>query len=184
MAAQRITIAKVAGEAAGVVLRRLQGWADARRTSDPEEWSNEQWPPEVRRRVDAFAERLRSHAAEPPVVHYAEWADLWSMGDVFMRWLTPPDGSRPLYVHADHVEVYGYGLPDGGRLARHLAGAGPQLFEEYTLFGSRLREAVEAWRSCADRAALVVLREVVGGLVTDDELTASLAVVPEWLREE
>ena len=146
MASQRITIAKVGGDAAAVVLRRLQGWADARRTHDPDEWSGEQWPSDVRVRVDAFAERLRSHATEPPVIYYAEWADLWSMGDVFVRWLMPPGGVRPLCVHADRFEVYAYGLPDGGRLLCHLAGDGPHQFEEYALFAGRLKEAVEAWQ--------------------------------------
>jgi hypothetical protein len=32
-----------------------------------------------------------------------------------------------------------------------------------------------------ERAALVVLREVVGGLVTDEELSDSLSLVPDWL---
>ena len=68
-------------------------------------------------------------------------------------------------IHADRFEIYGYPLPDDGRLVRHLATAGPQQFDEYDWFVGRLREAVEAWRGLAGRAAIVVLREVIGGLV-------------------
>lgn len=181
MATQRITIAKVGGQAADRILQRLGEWAKARQTSEPLEWSAEQWPSNVRCQADAFADRLRAHSDSPPIVHFVEWIDLWSMGDLFPRWLTPPDGPGPLIIHADRFEVYGYGLPDGGRLGRHLASAGSQQFEEYDGFVSRLKESVGAWQGLVDRAALIVLREVIGGLVTDDEIRASLASVPDWL---
>ncbi len=181
LATQRIAIATVGGLAADVLMSRLREWAGARQTSDLNEWSPEQWPAHVRGQVDALADRLRAHAVSPPVLHFVEWADLWSMGDLFGRWLTPPDGPGPLVVHADRFEVYAYGLPDGGRLGRHLANAGWQQFEEYDRFVGRLREAVGARQAMMDRAALVVLREVFGGLVTDDEFRASLSLVPDWL---
>ncbi|MDR3637140.1 MAG: hypothetical protein P4L84_25275 [Isosphaeraceae bacterium] len=85
MAAQRVTIAKVGGVAANFIMGRLQGWAAARLTRDPHEWDAEQWPKHVRREVDAFADGLRAHALVPPVVHFVEWSDLWSMGDVLDR---------------------------------------------------------------------------------------------------
>lgn len=167
--------------AADFVMDRLQEWTAARQVFDPEEWSSEQWPSVVRGRVDAFADRLRKDACFPPVIYYVEWSDLWSMDDLFSRWLTPPDGPRPINIHADRFEVYGYGLPDNGRLIRHLASAGPQQFDEYDLFVNRLYEGVKAWQNLVDRAAVIVLREVVGGLVSDDELRASLSHVPDWL---
>lgn len=111
------------------------------------------------------------------------YSDLWSMGDLFCRWLTPPGGPGPIAIHADRFQVYGYVLPDDGRLGRHLTTAGPQQFAEYDQFVGRLREAVAAWQGIAERAALVVLREVVGGLVTDEELRLSLSAVPDWLSE-
>jgi hypothetical protein len=46
-----------------------------------------------------------------------------------------------------------------------------------------LQEAIRAGQELVDRAALVVLREVVGGLVTDEKLRDSLALVPDWLSE-
>jgi len=79
VARQRITVAKVGGMAAAVAMLRLEEWASARQIDDRDEWSSEQWPASVRRRADAFADRLRSHALSLPVVYFAEWADLWSV---------------------------------------------------------------------------------------------------------
>jgi hypothetical protein len=183
LAMQRITIAKVGGVGANVVLRCLREWSAARQTASRSEWSSEQWPADVRRRADSFAEELRAHALAPPVIHFIEWADLWSMGNTFQRWLIPTDEPLPLAVYADRFTVYGYGLPDGGRLAGRLASAGPQQFVESDWFVRRLREAVDAGHELVDQAVLVVLRHVVGGLVTDDEVRASLSLVPEWLSE-
>jgi hypothetical protein len=183
VATQRITVAKVGGLAAEVVMLRLREWDSVRKADDLNEWSSEQWPLSVRRRADAFADRLRSHALDLPVVYFAEWADLWSMGDVFSRLLTPPGGPAPLIIHGDRFEIYGYSLPDGGRLVQHLASAGPQQFVEYDWFVWQLREAVRSWEELVEKGAVIVLREVVGGLVTDDELTNSLSTVPDWISE-
>jgi hypothetical protein len=174
LATQRVTIAKVGGRAADVALLRLREWAAARKDADPDEWSSDQWPSSVRGQADTFADRLRAHSLSLPVIYFVEWSDLWSMGDLFSRWLTPPGGPPPLAIHADRFEVYGYALPDGGHLGRHLTTAGPQQFGEYDQFVGLLHEAVGAWQELAERAALIVLREVVGGLVTDEELKASL----------
>ena len=105
------------------------------------------------------------------------------MGDVFTHWLTPHGGQPPLVIHADRFEVYGYELPDGGCLERYLAKAGPQQFSEYDQFVGRLHEAMVAWQELVERSVLIVLREVVGGLVTDEQLVASLSVVPDWLTD-
>jgi hypothetical protein len=183
VATQKITVAKVGRMAAEIVMLRLHEWASARQTDDLTEWSSEQRPLSVRSRADAFADRLRSHALSPPVVYFAEWADLWSMGDLFTRMLAPPGGPPPLIIDADLFEIYGSGLPDGGRLVQHLASVGPQQFTEYDWFVRQLQEAVLAWQALVEQAALVVLREVVGGLVTDDELSNSLSRVPDWLSD-
>jgi hypothetical protein len=183
VASQRITVTKIGGMAAEIVMLRLHEWAAARHTDDLNEWSSEQWPLSVRSRADAFADRLRSHALDLPVVYFAERADLWSMGDVFSRLLTPPDGPAPLHIHADRFEIYGYGLPDGGRLVQYLASVGPQQSTEYDWFVRQLQEAVQAWQELVEQAALVVLREVVEGLVTDDELSDSMSLLPGWLSD-
>jgi hypothetical protein len=184
MASQRISVAKVGGVAADATLMRLRGWAAERQSDDPNEWSNDQWPSSVRFEVDAFADRLRANSLSPPVVYFVEWSDLWSMGDVYIHWLTPPGGPPPLMIHADRYEVYGYALPDGGRLGRHLGAAGPRECDEYDWFIARLHQALSAWEHLTERAVLIVIREVVGALYEDHEVLALLSCVPEWVVEE
>lgn len=184
MAAQRIAVAKLGGRSASLVARRLEVWAGTRQFVDPAEWGAEQYPAPVRAAVDGFAARLRAESTAPPVVHFVEWADPWSMGDLFPRWLAPPGGPPILRANGDRFEVFGYSLPDGGRLARHLARPGRGLGPEARAFVVRLREAVAARPEAGAEGLLVVLREVVGGLVTDAELADALATVPPWLAED
>jgi hypothetical protein len=181
LASQWITVAKVGGISADIVLGRLREWSAARQTEDPNEWSAEQWPQSVRQQADDFADRLRAHGFAPPVVNFVEWADIWSMGNLFDRWFTPSDGPPPLAVYANRFTIFAYSLPDGGCLFQHLAAAGPQQFDETDWFIGRLREAVEAWDKLVERAVIVVLRQVVQASVLDEEVTASLKSVADWL---
>jgi len=181
LASQRITIVKLGGVSADIALQRLGGWAGARRIDNPNLWSPEQWPEQLRNEADDFAERLRTHGFALPVIHFVEWADMWSMGDLFVRWLTPPDCPSPIGVHANRFELFAYSLPDGGRLAEYLAAAGPQQWAETDWFVARLREAVEAWQKRVERAALVVLRYVVDASALDKEVMTSLRIRPAWL---
>ena len=181
MASQRITIAKLAGLSGNIALQRIAAWSSARTDDDPNLWSPEQWPDHMRQEADDFAERLRAHALALPVCHFVEWTDMWSMGDLFSRWLTPPNCSRPIGVHANRFEIFAYGLPDEGRLASYLAAAGPQQFSETDWFVARLQEAVSAWEKLVSRATLVVLRYVVTGSALDEDVAASLRTRPEWL---
>lgn len=183
LATQRVTIAKIGGLAAEVVIQRLRAWSEARTVLDEQEWSSDQWPRDVRSQADHFVDRLRANSLAPPVVHFVEWSDWWSMFDVYRHWLTPSDGPLPLYVQTDRMELYGYRLPDNGRLEAHLAAAGPQQFPEYDQLVTRLQEAVDAWGKLVEQSALILVRTVVGGLVTDDELLASLPIVPDWLAQ-
>jgi hypothetical protein len=181
LASQRITIAKLGGVSADIALQRLGAWSAARQTDDPDLWSPEQWPDDLRQQADEFAERLRTHGFALPIIHFVEWADMWSMGNLFFRWLTPPDSPRPIGVNANRFEIFAYSLPDGGRLAEYLTSAGPQQWPETDWFIARLHEAVEAWEKRVERAALVVLRYVVDGSARDEEVTASMQRCPTWL---
>jgi hypothetical protein len=184
LASQRITVAKIGGLAGDVALQRLQAWSGARTTTNPNEWSTDQWPKYVRTEADDFANQLRAHSLTLPVVHFVEWVDMWSMGNIFEKWLRPPDCPMPLCVYADQFEIFAYRLPDEGRLARHLAAAGPRQFVEEDWFVARLLEAVEAWQELVEQAVLVVLRLTSGPLVSDEEVTASLRKAPDWLSGE
>jgi len=178
---QRITIAKLAGLSGDIALKRLSAWSSARNVANPNLWSPEQWPSQFRQEADEFAEQVREHGFALPICHFVEWADMWSMGDLFPRWLTPPNCSRPIGVHANRFEIFAYSLPDEGRLARYLAAAGPQQFAETDWFVVRLQEAVSAWEKLVPRATLVVLRYIVSGCALDEEVAASLQTSPEWL---
>lgn len=182
MASQRLTIAKLAGLSGESAFERLTAWAAARNANDPDELSSEQWPESVRRQADEFAEQLRAHGLELPVCYFAEWSDLWSMGDVFVRWLSPVNSPPPIMLLGDRYEILVYALPDEDRLAHHLASAGPQEFREYDSYISRLQEALNAWNSLVPRSTLIVLRYVVGGLVEDHQVRESLKMRPDWLR--
>jgi hypothetical protein len=142
---QRITIAKLAGLSGDIVLQRISAWSSARKNDDPNLWSSDQWPDRLRQEADNFAERLRAHGPALPVCHFVEWADMWSIGDLISRWLTPPNCSRPIGVNANCFEIFAYALPDEGRLANYLAAARPQQFSETDWFVTRLQEAVSAW---------------------------------------
>jgi hypothetical protein len=54
-------------------------------------------------------------------------------------------------------------------------------FPEQRWLASRFQEASEAWRPLVVSTVIVVLREVLGGSATDEEVTASLKGVPQWL---
>jgi hypothetical protein len=181
LAVQRVTIAKIGGDASDVVVATLRGWA-ATRTSDSEsEWSGDQWPAHVRDRVDDLAELIRSHSTAPPVIHFIEWIDRWSMFPDFERWLTPPDGPVPIKLVANRYVVYAYVLPDSSRLKSYLKTAGKQQFPESDWYVRRLGEAVAAWERLIDKAVLVVLRWPFEGSWSDDEIRDSLSGVPDWL---
>jgi hypothetical protein len=68
MATQRLTIATIAGDAAGVVSTLFQQWQTGRESD--------------RAVVDHFCQQLRAHSAELPIVCFCEWIDHWLMGNL------------------------------------------------------------------------------------------------------
>jgi hypothetical protein len=128
-----------------------------------QEWrSGQPFDPET---VDRFCQQLPAHGAELPVVYFCEWVDRWLMGD----------------------QVPGSGAVQGSRFqVTCLSRAGAQLqarqcgnqFEEQKWLASRLREAATSWAG-EEPAVVVVVREVLGGSTTDEEIRASLRVIPD-----
>jgi len=157
MATQRLIVATIAGDAAAAVSALLRGWHD-NPAPDPAA-------------VDRFCERLRANGAGLPVVYFSEWVDRWLMGD-----------------HAP-----GPGAVDGKRFqvaclspqrAVSWAGQCGSQFPEQEWLARRLREAARGWGSVAEPLAVVVVREVLGGSTTDEEVRAALHGIPSWLSEE
>src|SRR5262245_28414533 len=89
MATQRFTILKVVGEAGRIIAECLREWAAARHPKRKNEFSADQWPKKVREKADRLASELKANSSLPPVVHFVEWIDCWSMGDLINRWLVP-----------------------------------------------------------------------------------------------
>ena len=183
MATQRITMMKVAGIGGDHIADRLQSWAAQRTTETQCEWLPEQWPASVCEQVDRLASQLRDHPTPPPVIHFVEWIDQWSMGDLFDRWLHPANRLPKLVVHGQRFEIHGYSLPDDGRLLDILSKHRKLQWPEQDWFVKRLHEAITAWDALVDRSFIVVLREVFGGLATDAEIVQRLTEMPDWLSE-
>ena len=172
MGSQRLTLAKIAGEAKTTVVDLFQRW-----TSTQDDLAA------VRSSIDRFGVALRLHGSKLPVIYYDEWIDHWSMADLFDYWLAPPGVSTPPSVAGDRFEMWCYPLPDEGRFAARIAAATVPQFQEEGWFVSRLREVVEAWTPLTNTAAIVLLREVNNGLTTDEEVSSSLTEVPCWMSE-
>jgi len=45
-----------------------------------------------------------------------------------------------------------------------------------------LEEAEDSWKPVVNEAVIVIMRDPLGGLVSDDEIEASLNEVPHWLQ--
>jgi hypothetical protein len=116
--------------------------------------------------VDRFCAALRENGLMLPIVYFCEWADRWLMGDL----VPGPVAEGRLYQTAC--------LSPEQALA-WASGCGHQ-FPEQEWLAARLREAAVTWDEVEPRA-VVILREVLDGSTTDDEVHASLHVVPEWL---
>ena len=153
MASQRLFIATLAGEAAAVTANLFLSWRTAAPAADT---------------VDCFCAAIRANAMSLPVVYFSEWVDRWLMGDL----------------------VPGPGTVEGRRFqttclsrekAVEWAGRCDSQCQEQVWLATRLREAAAAWTGLADRAVIVVVREVLEVSATDEEVQAALGLVPAWL---
>jgi len=117
--------------------------------------------------VDLFCATLRENGLSLPIVYFCEWVDRWLMFD-----LVP--GPEPAKGERYQVACF---QPDE---ALAWAGQCGHQFPEQEWLASRLREAAAGWGG-AECRAVVVIREVLGGSTSDEEVEACLGVVPEWL---
>lgn len=183
---QILTVATIAGEAADVVTCTFQRWSALRCpvAGEPMLMDSDQWPPDCRAEMRQFAEDMRSNAGLPPVVFYNQHADMWSMGDVFRTGF--PENGNPLYqvMVGDDLELLCYAIPDGNALEEHLRRAlrRKHFAEETKSYLRILQEAATAWQALVAKAAIVVLRQLIGGLVEDDEIRQANKLIPRWLE--
>lgn len=181
MANQRFTLVKLGGSAADLARLRFQEWAETRVTGNPKLFTSEQWPKSVRERADDFANRIRIHAFQPPIMYFSEWGDPWSAGNLCDLLFGVPEGNQLIAIDANLYSLYGYSLPDNEKLIDSLRSKGTQQFCEQDRFIARIIEAIEAWDGFETRSYLIALRSVIGPSVLDEEMAAALKTIPEWL---
>jgi hypothetical protein len=150
LATQRLTVATFVGESAAAVTALIRSW---RASTD-------------RASVDRFCVALRENGAFLPIVYFCEWVDRWLMGDL----VPGPEAVEGRRYQAACL------LPEQ---ALAWAGRCGHQFPEQEWLASRLREAAVAWGGLEPRV-IVVVREVLGGSATDEEVEVSTGVVPGW----
>lgn len=181
---QIVTVAKVVGESSRPVIRTFQRWSAAR-VPDPQEPTlvePRQWPADCREEMKQLASDIQTHTTKPPLVFYNEHVDMWSMGDVFQS-AFPADGDHVYEVQSNDMALWCYAMPDNDRLQDHLRRElGREQFAKERSWHLRVvQQAASAWHP-SDDAAIVVVRQVVGGLVTDEEVERASQVIADWLK--
>jgi hypothetical protein len=181
---QRVTVALIGGESGKVIQKLVRRWKKqrVRDTGDSESWV---LPSDIRREVRTFTRALHDNSEYPPVLFYRQYVDQWSMGDVFG--LVGRGKSRPAVIHLSDGELYAYSLPDRGALLKQLRKErrrSPRSVgrPEKLWFIDAIRDAVSASQARKDGSTLIVVRNVVGGLVDDDEISAAMGRTAGWLR--
>jgi hypothetical protein len=148
--------------------------------NDANDWDSEQWSKPVRRRADAWAEKLREHAHEPPVLFFAEYVDLLSF--------CPP--ARFLGKHgliqmmADRYELFCITLPLERRVVTKLEKLRRRgQWDEDRLFGALTLAAATSWDGIGGGSVLVFLRQVISPSKEDDEIVNCFKTTPKWMRK-
>ena len=156
MATQRLTVATLIGDSGVAVDALFRSWLDG--------------PAPEPATVDQFCDRLRVNGAVLPVVYFCEWVDRWLMGD---------EVPGPGKVEGRRYQAACLSSSEAVAWADHLGNQWP----EQEWFAIRLREAVGSG-SVADRFAVVVVRDVLGGSTTDGEIFDAMRGVPAWLFDD
>lgn len=178
MASQRILLLTFGGAFADSVWQQVCHWSDARQNDKLDEWSSDDWPGNVRREIDAFIEKLQATCYTPPILYRSEHVDCWSMGDVYETALVKGhrDSTRRLYtanhqVIATWVQFSEQIIPDRDSPA------------ETVWLYTHVNEAIGAWGKFAEDRLVILVRSVLGGLWTDEEVVGALATLPSWWTE-
>jgi hypothetical protein len=133
---------------------------------------------DVRSEIDAFVEKLDGTCYTPPILYRSEHVDCWSMGDVYDTALVKghPDCTRRLYT-ANHQIIATW-----VRISERIIPDHDSPAETEWLY-SRINEAIGAWARFAENRLVVLVRSVLGGLWTDDEVIDALGTIPSWWTE-
>jgi hypothetical protein len=168
MATQRLLLVKIVGESGRVVADRCRAW-QRHQQDNPDD-------PELARQVGRFADTLDEHRAELPVVYFVEWLDRWLGGIDYSDRFTTRGGVTPNCA-GRFTDVYCIDRPTE---LLTLPADGWQ-HDEQAWLASRLREAAAAWGSLVPGGTLVLLRQATDVSTDDEEITAAMSSVPDWL---
>jgi hypothetical protein len=178
MASQRVLLFTVGGPLADSVWQNVCRWSDARTSAARDEWSPDHWPASTRDEVDRFVERLTTSCYTPPILYRSEHVDCWSMGDVFDTALVKghPDYCRRLLTTSHEI------IATWVRFSEQIVPDKDAPPETHWLY-ARINEAIAAWGEFAEDRLVVLVRSVLGGLWTDEEVAEALRGIPSWWSE-
>lgn len=154
MATQRLTVVTLAGQSAIAVFSRFDQW---RAAPFPDA-------------VDQFCITILDHALSLPIVYFANWCDRWLSGNIVPGPKTV-EGRRFEATCLSPAQAIAWAEQCGSQFAEHC------------WFAARLREASGGWGEIPGDFAIVVIREVVGALTTDEEVRSAMDSVPTWLTQ-
>jgi hypothetical protein len=159
---QIVTIAKVAGQAAKDFHERVGELSKLASERD------------VRVMGDGLVAWIQQNKLVPPILYYCQYADHWSGANNFERYFNASVG---LKVSSGTTELYSYRLPDDGTLVATLTRAIDERgfqFDEDAWFANGLRNAATFAERIASEATIVIVREVIGATLTDDDIRSAL----------
>ena len=157
MATQRFTIATIGGEAGFAAAKLFQIWMGSQAKAGPDA---------ILDAVDLFANHIRANSAVFPVIYFCEWIGHWSMGDAL------PNPLRGRGIEAACMNP---------TEALQLADQCGNHFSESEWLGAQLRQAAEAWKPLVESSVVVLLRKVLGASAIDEEVSAAMVGIPDWL---
>jgi hypothetical protein len=159
---QRMTLATVAGEAARVISGLFDRW----RALAGDEEHNERRSQEI----DTFCSQLRANGHARQVLYFTEWIDTWLLGNVLL-------GPQPFW--ARRFQTASFSREEAKAWAERCG----EQFQEQVWLAARLREAAQVWQPLPSApSVVVVIREVLGVSISDEDIIPSLGVVPSWLQ--
>lgn len=175
MASQRVLLFSIAGAFGNHVWERLLRWGAARKPENPGEWSYEQWPAQIREEAIAVIEKLIAVGFSPPILHRSEHVDLWSMNGDFDDAMQRLKSPYVQLILSHHYELFAVKVGGSEKLAPRKTAT-----PEMRLLCRRINEAVTDWNHLAAPRVIVLIRVLLGGLWTDEEVTNTLGQMPSW----
>ncbi len=177
MASQKVTIFAIGGKLADAIWRQAQHYYAQRLTDDPHEWAPEQWPISTRSEVDALANDLLAQAFTPPVLYRSQHVDLWSGGDIFEAAIEGASAVPVCQLLTERYQIYVRCVHGGDMVPRNVNEC-----TEYRWLEQRLAEAIAAWDGFSEERVIVLVREILGDLWEDRDVSDSLNQIPKWWK--